>query len=536
MTGFKLILSFVFFAAFYGSAMAVPEEIALIAPGSGTVRALIIGIDQYRHVVPLKGAVADAHDIDNSLRKMGSSDVTALIDGAASRAAVLHALDSLLDRTQRGDLVILSLAGHGAKEPEHVKGSSPDGNDEVFLLVDFDFKTASGGTEKILNHEFNHYIRAFEERGAQVIFIADACYGGGLAREITPGSAEQSYRQVPRYRLVQDDFKPVSSQSDAFLTELDFQHTTFLAAVDSETKAPEVIIDGAYRGALSYAMARAFEGAADEKGDGDVTTRELLAYTRRVVYQLSDERQNIAAPISPTRSIDTEVVLKLKSARALRNKNMAQSAPQMPPLRLATNSYRHDALNGVEKLLTPFVIVGPDEDADVVWDAANKEAIVAGDKVALDVDRDDLGGVVDRTAAVRDIKNLVVKSPQAISVLPDASLHHAGSRIEVELTDLGNRSLILVDVSGSGVIQLIYPTVKDQTVSDHNSFRVPFRVRDPYGADEVVAISSSQPQPALISALRDMDGRKDAGKLAEAIAKYAPPDKRVGLVGLFTVP
>ena len=49
------------------------------------------------------------------------------------------------------------------------------------------------------------------------------------------------------------------------MTELDFDQTVFLAAVDRKTKAPEVEIPGipGLRGALSYAVARAIEGYAD---------------------------------------------------------------------------------------------------------------------------------------------------------------------------------------------------------------------------------------------------------------------------------
>ena len=177
-----------------------------------------------------------------------------------------------------------------------------------------------------------------------------------------------------------------------------------------------------------------------------------------------------------------------------------------------------------------------DEDADVIWDAAANEAISGGDKIALNVTRDDIGGVVDRTAAVRDIKVMVAKSPQAMRVIPDASLHHNGDRIDVELTDLNSRFLVLIDVTGSGTLQVIYPTQHNRPSTDHDFFRVPFRVRDPYGADEVVAVTSRQKLNDLVVALRDVDGRKDAGRLATLLAHYAPTDARFGLVGLFTVP
>ncbi len=511
----------------------------LEAPGQGKVRALVVGINSYRNVNQLKGAVADAKDIQASLKAVGASDISTLINDQADRASVLRALDALVGRTGPGDLVVITLAGHGSKEDERVKGSSPDGTDEVFLLVGFDPKTGPGGAEKILNHEFNHYLRALEDKGAQVMFVADTCYGGGLAREIAPGATGISYRQVPRYRLVQDDLKPVSTTSDALLTQLDFKNTTFLAAVDSDTKAPEVVINGQYRGALSYAVARAVQGAADDGSDGKTTLRQLFTYVRKVVYQLSDERQNIVAQESPTRNLDSDIVFKFGGPvqpASLPQPLSAQPAVAPAALTLASTGVRFDAMTDVSPMQTPFKVVTVEGNPDILWDPASKEAIAAGDKIALNVERADLPGVVDRTAAVRDIKSLVVRTPQGVRVLPDASLHRRGSKIEVEVSDTARRSLILVDVAGNGVVQLIYPTSRNPAMIDRGSVRIPFQVRDPFGADEVVAITSEQRMSDLEDTLRSMDGRKSAGLLAGVIRRFAPTDARVGLVGLFTVP
>ena len=245
---------------------ATAQQLILRDPGPGSVRAIVIGIDGYHYVRPLKGAVADAKDIESSLRRMGVRDIVALTDDAANRSNFLHQVNRLEARIVPGDMVILSVAGHGAQEPERVKGSQPDGMDDVFLLPGFDSHNEAGSKQRVLGAEFNHIIKAFEARGARVLFIADTCHGGGLTRSVDPRAGEMSYRQVPHYRIAVDDLKPISTTADAFLTPLDFKSTTFLAAVDRHTKSPEVRIPGipGYRGALSYAMARAFEGRADQ--------------------------------------------------------------------------------------------------------------------------------------------------------------------------------------------------------------------------------------------------------------------------------
>jgi len=114
------------------------QGIFLRGPTGGEVRALVIGIDAYQHYRPLKGAVADARDIENALRRMGTKDIVTLIDAQADRTTVLREIDRLVSRTQANDLVLLSIAGHGAQEPERVRGSEPDGMENVFLLAGFE--------------------------------------------------------------------------------------------------------------------------------------------------------------------------------------------------------------------------------------------------------------------------------------------------------------------------------------------------------------------------------------------------------------
>src|SRR3954454_15812845 len=214
--------------------VAASDRIFLQDPDGGAVRGLIIGIDAYQHVRQLKGAVADARDIEKSLRSMGVSDVTLLLDGRASRDIILQTIGDLVQRTSPNDLVVLSIAGHGAQEPETIKGSEPDGMQDVFLLPGF-APTPEGSRQRILGGEFNHFIRQFELRGAKILFVADTCHGGGMAREVAPRAAEMSFRQVPSYTLSVDRLNPVVDKADP-VTDLDLDNTAFLAAVDRNTK------------------------------------------------------------------------------------------------------------------------------------------------------------------------------------------------------------------------------------------------------------------------------------------------------------
>src|SRR3954471_10599068 len=91
------------------------STLQLSNPDGGEVRAMVIGIDDYQHVRKLKGATADAHDIESSLKAMGVRDVMTLIDAQAARSKVLREISALVERTRNNDIVFLSIAGHGAQ-------------------------------------------------------------------------------------------------------------------------------------------------------------------------------------------------------------------------------------------------------------------------------------------------------------------------------------------------------------------------------------------------------------------------------------
>jgi hypothetical protein len=536
-------------------------------PQDGEVRALVIGIDAYQFVPPLRGAAADARDIEQTLRNQGVQDVTALYDAAADRATVMRTLDQLVQRSRAGDLVVLSIAGHGVQEPEHIKGSQPDGLDNVFVLAGFNPKTGPGTQQRIIGTEFNHVIKQFEAKGTHVMFVADTCYGGGLAREMDPRAGEMSYRQAPRYTLTVDNLQPISTASDAFVSETDFERTAFLAAVDRNTKAPEVRIPGVpgYRGALSYAVARAFEGDADQDRNGKVSQTELFTYVRQVAYQLSDQRQQVvtAGPIG--RSDGSDVVFArtrgvvLLDAIQPDNPPAARppgggpqagtplpppvaqpSRPPVPaalaPVRVAVLNNQRDLLANLEPREARFEVVGTRDNPDLVWDPATLDVLAGGDVVARGIDRTDLASVVDRTAAVNGFKRLAAKSPQVVRLLPDDKVHRRDARIEVQVPGSVQRALVMFNVAGDGTVQALYPIGSDARIVTDPNYKFPVRVGEPFGADQVVAISSAQRLGDLEEALRKMSQRRTAVEVFKLVERYAPSDARIGATGIYTAP
>ncbi|VTZ26628.1 conserved exported hypothetical protein [Methylocella tundrae] len=561
LSRFSMLLRHCLVASLIGVPAAFAASPAVVVENPKEVHAIVVGVDQYQHLARLKGAAADARDIETSLRAMGVQDVTALYDDKADRDSILKNVDDLSARIRPGDLVILSIAGHGAQEPERVKGSEADGKDAVFLLAGFD--TAGAGTrQRILDKEFNHLIKAFESRGARVLFVADTCSGGGLAREVDPRGSEMIYRSVPTYAISDDELKPVSTPSDAFATELDFTRTIFLAAVDKNSKAPEIKVPGVdgYRGALSYALARALEGAADANGDGKITIEELFAYVRQVTYQLSDQRQTIVSASAPRLDVNTEPVVELSrsvtfvtppgsapsavaanialggAARATPAGSLPPFPPQRP-LRVAVLDGSSAQLADVTPLESRFEAVAPNQNPELIWDPKSGDVISGGDVIAREVGKDELPGVIDRAAAVRALKQMAARSVQPILLLPDNKVHHLGSQVEVAIDQLSNRSLLLFNLAGDGTVQLLYPQNESEAeLMNKPEYRLPIKVRGPFGADQIVAITAPERMPQLEQALGKLNARRTAGQLVRILSQYADAGMRLGSVGVFTAP
>ena len=86
-----------------------------------TVFALLVGIDEYEAVNNLRGCVNDIADVREFLAaRIGDGNTLecqTLINGAATRAAVIDGIRSHLGRAGAGDEALLWFCGHGSIAP-----------------------------------------------------------------------------------------------------------------------------------------------------------------------------------------------------------------------------------------------------------------------------------------------------------------------------------------------------------------------------------------------------------------------------------
>jgi len=74
---------------------------------------------------------------------------------------------------------------------------------------------------------------------------------------------------------------------------------------------------------------------------------------------------------------------------------------------------------------------------------------------------------------------------------------------------LQNKSLVLLNVAADGLAQYLYPIDSDPLVMTEGAYSITLKVDEPLGADQLIAVTSSQRMPDLIRALKRIDNRRD---------------------------
>lgn len=259
-------------------ATSLPAQIHLFWKGAvgGTPRTpklyiLSIGISAYRDermalVFPRK----DASDLVSILapqepRFYRQIEARSLLDGQATRTAVLEGLQWISDQTTERDVAIVFLAGHGVVQA--ARGE--------FFFVPYDGDLTRPYDETLVSG--TQVRRALEAVAGKAILFLDSCHGGA----VLPDRRSRS----------PDDVGP-------FLREL--QSTAPGLAVFSATRARDVAQEWSEwgNGAFTKALIEGLSGQADRDQTGRVTVNMLAVYISERVKALTGGRQKTISQVS----------------------------------------------------------------------------------------------------------------------------------------------------------------------------------------------------------------------------------------------
>ena len=97
----------------------------------------------------------------------------------------MAALDALMKSSQRGDLAVVYMSGHGSFQPDQPDGpdrDEEDGFDEVFLPYDVEVSSPDGRatviTNGIIDDELGKFSAAIRDKGVDLWFTLDSCHSG----------------------------------------------------------------------------------------------------------------------------------------------------------------------------------------------------------------------------------------------------------------------------------------------------------------------------------------------------------------------
>ncbi len=216
---------------------------------SGKRWGVVIGINNYQHVSPLKYAVNDARAVGSKLKNLGFDEVISLENEEATKSGIEGALNGLANDVGLNDTVVVFFAGHG-NTLEMPNGSRlgywvpVDGDVEQVIATGISMETI-----RLLSQVIP---------AKYLLYLIDACYSGLALRQTWPGDGDRG----------------------------------FVRQIITAGRSGEEVVEIEGHGIFTSLLLRAFDGVADLNRDGRMTVSELGVFLQSEVSHKSNREQN----------------------------------------------------------------------------------------------------------------------------------------------------------------------------------------------------------------------------------------------------
>jgi hypothetical protein len=234
--------------------------------------AVVIGINNYPYIRPLKYAVNDAkafyqHLVDSTM--IPPENILLLLNEDAKLTRLRSTLGTYLkNKAGREDMVIIYFAGHGATEKDV---TSPDGDGLEKYLLPYDVEPKDLYATALPMGEISRiFTRIQSER---LIFIADSCYSGAS------GGRTISLTGIR------------STISDGFLDRIASGKGKVILTASGANEVSEEN-ENLRHGVFTYYLLEGLRGNADTDRDGLITVDEAYRYVSDRVPEATSNEQH----------------------------------------------------------------------------------------------------------------------------------------------------------------------------------------------------------------------------------------------------
>lgn len=211
--------------------------------------------------------------------------------------------------------------------------------------------------------------------------------------------------------------------------------------------------------------------------------------------------------------------------------------PRTPPapVKITTTASGSLGTGEIAGRVAPIEVVAVGARADLVWDPPTGELFERDEVVARRMVREDLPAAADRVALVRRVRELVQAAPRSIRLMPEERVARAGARLELQIPGVAGRSVVVVVVSGDGLVGLVHPA-RGEASAAAGDVTVGLDVGEPFGQDQIVVVTSAKSLDGLAASLRRLDRRRAAGEVLGFLDALDPTTIDVGTQSVVTRP
>jgi hypothetical protein len=466
-----------FFDALYGKGRSMLRILAIVLlmllpqVAHAERYALLIGAAHFPNapkIPPLDGPVNDVEALRAELLrswKVSPDKITVLVEQAASRNAILAALDAMIAKAVAGDEVLLYYSGHGTSA--HDPNSPRLGLDlSTGAIVPTDIRESSNAQETVAqlivgSRDLRPRLEKLDQKNARALVVFDACYSGETAKDIPvlrPRNANLLADAVVAPETL-SAFGAALKEADQ-AEEWPYRNIVYISAAArhelawdipaAEARTTRPTVDGKAHGAFTNALLIGLKGAADTDHDRKISYEELHGF---LVNQLQREGQT--PQLHP------------KGGDVARQTVLTASGQAAPASRVSRRLRVW--------LSTPDAVMRERiqlvRRADLVTDAYDIEIRAEG--TGYRAFHPSGAAITSKTLSAAETLLLLEKRSQSnllttlafpmqdfnvsLTMDPDQGAYYEGERVKVQLQPSRDSWLLVFDIDVEGNVYLVYP-------------------------------------------------------------------------------